>query len=240
MTDDRRDDDRLDIADELGAYLLGALSPEEEKRVEELLATSEGVRKRALYMRPAVEMLAEAVPRREPPAELRSRILAEVGLDESVATPQPEPELARPRRSWFQLPDLSLQPAMGLAAILLVLVVGAVGYMVGTGGDGTGGRSTPPQSNPTGTARLTIDDDHGTLELTNLSPPPPGEVYQAWVQRNGKMVPSSLFAVRSNGTASAAIPHDLNDADAVVVTAEPTGGSLTPTGPILTSVRLPG
>lgn len=230
-------DERHELEDEFGAYLLGALSPEEERRVEELLETSRSARDRVRYMQPAVELLGEAVERREPPPELRGRILTEIGVDdETVAAPA---ERKPARRSWFSFGSFSLQPAMGFAAILLVAVVavvGVVGYEVGTGGDGE--TTTAPHQTPSGTASLKINGDDGTLQLTGLTTLPPDQDYQAWVQRDGKMLPSSLFAVRKNGTASAAIPHDLDGAERVVVTAEPRGGSRVPTLPILASVSL--
>jgi len=82
------------------------------------------------------------------------------------------------------------------------------------------------------------DGDNGTLELTGLSQLPAGDVYQAWVQRGQRVLPSSLFAARADGTAIAAIPHDLDGADRVMVTREPRGGSRKPTGRPLVSVGL--
>ena len=49
------------------------------------------------------------------------------------------------------------------------------------------------------------------------------------MRRNHRILPSSLFEARGNGTASTAIPHQLNGADTVMVTVEPRGGSKQPT-----------
>jgi anti-sigma-K factor RskA len=54
------------------------------------------------------------------------------------------------------------------------------------------------------------------------------------------MEPSSLFAARMDGTATAAIPRHLDGAKAVAVTVEPRGGSRRPTSPPLVSVPLAG
>jgi len=51
---------------------------------------------------------------------------------------------------------------------------------------------------------------------------------------------SGLFDARHNGTASIALPDQLDGAKAVMVTLEPRGGSSTPTLPALVSVRLDG
>ena len=50
--------------------------------------------------------------------------------------------------------------------------------------------------------------------------------------------PSSLFVSRRDGTAEAAVPGPLDDADAVLVTREPRGGSRHPTSPPLLSADL--
>ena len=59
------------------------------------------------------------------------------------------------------------------------------------------------------------------------------DVYEVWVQRDGAMEPSSLFVPRRDGTAEAAVPESLDNADAVLVTREPRGGSRAPTSPPL-------
>ena len=49
------------------------------------------------------------------------------------------------------------------------------------------------------------------------------------MQRDGTLQPSSLFVPRRDRTADAAVPGPLDDADAVLVTREPRGGSRQPT-----------
>ena len=64
----------------------------------------------------------------------------------------------------------------------------------------------------------------------------PDEVYEVWVQRAGVMEPASLFVLDSKGAALAAVPGPLDGAEAVAVTAEPRGGSQSPTSnPLLTA-----
>ena len=65
-----------------------------------------------------------------------------------------------------------------------------------------------------------------------------GQVYQAWVQRDGMIEPEPTFEVGANGSGAVAVPEDLSDADAVMVTREPRGGSRAPSGtPLLTVSR---
>jgi Anti-sigma-K factor rskA len=124
-------------------------------------------------------------------------------------------------------------------AAVAVIAAGVAGYSLGVGGGEPSTTITaPPRAGVS--ASLERSGDSGTLQLAGLSPLGPADVYQAWVERDGRLEPSSLFAARSDGTASAAIPKDLDGASAVLVTIEPRGGSRAPTAPPLTSVPLPG
>ena len=67
---------------------------------------------------------------------------------------------------------------------------------------------------------------------------PPNDVYEVWVRRDGALQPSSLFVPRRDRTADAAVPGPLDNADAVLVTREPRGGSQHPTSPPLLQADL--
>ncbi len=54
-------------------------------------------------------------------------------------------------------------------------------------------------------------------------------IYEVWIARGGTVQPSTLFQVHRNGSGAAAIPEGLDDADQVMVTLEPPGGSRKPT-----------
>ena len=60
--------------------------------------------------------------------------------------------------------------------------------------------------------------------------------YQAWIQRDGEMEPSSTFDVREDG--EVAIEGSLDGADGVYITREPEGGSESPTEDPLMGVEL--
>ena len=51
-----------------------------------------------------------------------------------------------------------------------------------------------------------------------------GQVYQAWVQRDGMIEPEPTFEVDADGRGAVAVPEDLAGAQAVMVTREPRGG----------------
>jgi hypothetical protein len=129
---------------------------------------------------------------------------------------------------------------VGLTAVALIAAV-IGGYALRGGGDETGTTTTETVAQG-GAIHATLErsGDSGTLELTGLHSLPHSRVYEAWVQRGNRIEPSSLFAIRRDGSASTAIPHQLEGADMVMVTAEPRGGSRQPSSSPIVSVALPG
>jgi hypothetical protein len=76
------------------------------------------------------------------------------------------------------------------------------------------------------------------LRVAGLPPLRGDEVYEVWVHRGSRVLASTVFVVRRDGTGAVAIPAQLSDADSVVVTREPTGGTRRPTSPAMLSARL--
>ena len=70
------------------------------------------------------------------------------------------------------------------------------------------------------------------MVVTDLPSPPPGQVYQLWLIRNGGRTNGGIFRVGSAGRGYLLIkaPQNLGSYRAVGVTNEPTGGSPGPTG----------
>lgn len=218
--------------DELAAYLLGALEPGEAAELERHLAGCEECRTELEWLRPAVQLLPESVPRVEAPPELRGRLMEQVRSEaESAAAP------SRTRRR--RADGWNLRPVAGLAA--LVLVVAAVGaYVIGSG-DSKGGNPTTVVAgqSPGVVAEVVRQGGSGTLHLANLHQLPRDEVLQAWVEKGGRVVSAkTLFVPNQDGTASTTI-DDMEGVKTVMVTAEPRGGSVQPTSPPIVSVAIP-
>jgi hypothetical protein len=49
-----------------------------------------------------------------------------------------------------------------------------------------------------------------------------------WIQEGKEVIPGPVFGVRQDGSGAAAVPEDLDEADAVMVTREPRGGARAP------------
>lgn len=222
--------------DDVGAYLLGALSPEEEAAFEAQLEVSEELRAKVEHLRVAADALPSAVIQLAPPPALKNRVMAVVNAEAellraagpSADRPEPAP---RPRRTLAGLSPgwWSGRRGLALAATLLVLVLGGA---AGIAGQSLLGGGDSVQVAKIGSAKLIQKDGgHSTLVATDLPSPGRGRVYQVWLQRPGRgpEPTNALFGTRRDGTASVDVPGSLEDVDAVLVTSEPEGGSSKPT-----------
>ncbi|HEU4461840.1 MAG TPA: anti-sigma factor [Solirubrobacterales bacterium] len=223
------DTDHNRWSEDLAAYMLGALEPEEASELERHLDGCERCRQEMLWLEPALHSLPESVERQEPPKQLRQSLMAEVRADARV---EERPARARSRR-WI------LKPAVGFAVVAL-LVAGVVGYEVGRdGGDEGGGASTIVREINGMTVKMIQEGEGGKLELSGVPQPPKDKVFEAWVERDGDVeaVPALIVPDR-HGHAETTIA-DMSGVEAVMVTVEPRGGSETPTGETVMEMAVP-
>lgn len=219
-------------SEDLAAYALGVLEPDAAAALERHLDGCERCQAELRWLQPAVAALPEAVERVEPPPQLRARLIAGIEAEAAGAEPAPGP---RPRRRrWL------LRPAVGFAALALI-VAAVLGYTIGGDSGEGGGESTIVAGQAPGVTATMVDEgDGGTLRLANVHQLPDGKVLEAWVQRDGKVeaVPA-LFVPDHEGRASTQLPA-MDGVEAVMVTAEPKGGSRQPTGEPLITIAVPG
>lgn len=226
--------------DDLAAYALHALDEREAALVESHLQGCETCTERISWLAPAVDVLPASVPQAVPPPELRLRLMEVVEREADEAAPA-SPVKARRRISMPVFGSFALRPALAGFGVALLLVAGIAGYALR---DGTSTSTETFTAYPTDESSLAggtleVDGDEGSLLVANLPAPPRDEVYQAWIQHvgtNGRIVPSSVFVVHSDGSGAVAIPEGLDGAAQVMVTREPDGGSKKPTeGALLTA-----
>ena len=236
-----------------GAYAVDALDDLERAEFEHHLAGCDSCRDEVDSLREAGALLAETVMH-EPPAALRSRVLADIATVRPLPPVVSELQAARDRRAergrrW--LPGL-------LAAAAVVTVVGVGGAVTQPWKDddsNIGATPTPPPSpTPTPTRSAaervrsapdaqswthTFDDgakatlirseslNQAVIVTKDLKPAPGNGVYQLWLlQAGGKLVSAGLMP---EGTTVMTLEGSPATARGFGITVEPVGGSDEPT-----------
>lgn len=231
-------------SDDVAAYMLGALEPDEAAELERHLERCDLCREQMRWLSPAVRALPEGVARIGPPPQLRQRVLAEAGL--SPRSSSAAAGLRERAGSWarrFGPRGRGWRPAAAaVVATLTMALLVIIAFEIGSHGD----RDFAPETttvrwgeDPGLTAEVTREGHHGTLRLDNVPQPEGDRVLEAWVQRGGAVeaVPA-LFVPDSEGRAWAMI-ESMEGVDKVMVTEEPKGGSEAPTAAPLLEMEMP-
>lgn len=224
--------------EEVAAFALGALDAERVDEFKEHLERCARCQEELRRLAPAVRALPEAVEPQAPPPALKARLMEEVHADAAAARASRGEERRDPaaaRRSFgrwlgdLRVGGLTWKPLAGFAAVVLI-VAGAIGYAVGTGGSGSGNVHTWEAEQPGGIeAAVVREGDTGELRLTGVEQLPQGKVLEAWVQRGEAVEPvKALFTPDEKGNATTKI-DDMKGVEAVMVTREPAGGTKAPT-----------
>jgi anti-sigma-K factor RskA len=227
-------------SEEVAAYMLGALEPEDVAALERHAEDCERCRSELRWLAPAVEALPEAVARREPPPRLRARLMAEVRADARAAGTGRE-RSAGLRTRFAQLGrrsgSLNWKPLAGAVAAVL-LVAAFAGYEIGSSSGGGGGgsaRTVVAGAN----AEVVSEGGSGEIHLTNVKALPENRVLEAWVRRDGQVEPvKALFVPDRDGDATTTL-GSMRGVDLVMVTTEPAGGSSSPTSAPIAEVAIP-
>jgi anti-sigma factor RsiW len=233
--------DHTEYREEIGAYLLGALTDLERQAFERHVAGCAECRDELERLRPAADALPRSVEQVEPPPGLKTSLMDVV---EREARERPGAPAARQRATRrIRLPSLAgFRPALVAAALALGVVAGfGVAQLGGDDGARTVAATVDQGRLPdaSGSLRIQGDGEDGAI-LSVHGMPSPGDdrVYQAWVQRDGTVVPQPTFEVGADGGGAVAVPDDLSGAEAILVTREARGGARAPSEPPLIRVPL--
>lgn len=227
-----------ELRDDLAAYALGALEEREAERLGAHLEGCEGCRRRLRWLEPAVDLLPRTVEQLEPPARLRESLLETVRGEAARAAREP-PRAGR--ESWWNRVGVAVwRPATAVAAAVMLVIGAVAGYLIGepNGGGATTLQAQAMPNAPRARGTLAREGNSGILRVRGMPTLASNQVYEVWVQRDGRLEPSSLFVPRKDRSAEAAVPGGLDGAAAVLVTKEPSGGSLQPTSSPVLSVQL--
>ncbi len=216
-----------ECAGDAAAYVLGALDRDEAERFHRHAAACPECRAELQSLAAAARLLPLSAPQLELPAPLRRRVLAEVRAESKAASARTPRERSLPARR-----PVFFGGALALAAVLAAMIV------LVPGGSGTRVYRAAV-SYPSATASLRVGAGRPELVVRRLPAPPAGKVYEVWVARGRTSSPAgALFSLDSAGGASVRLHHSLRGITSVMVTAEPLGGSATPTGPAVIMARL--
>ena len=232
--------DHMRYEDDLAAYLLDALTEQETREMERHIEGCARCQERARWLQASVETLPTAVEQLEPPPQLRERLMQTVRVEaaaERGAVPTAAGKAPRGRDArragpgWLGRLLAVPRPALALGALLLAVAGGAIGYALGSGDDGPGSTTLQATVAPQASgARATLvrEGDRGVLHVSGL-PQRRARIYEVWIARGKEVRPAGLFQVDRTGRGAAAIPTGLAEADQVMVSLEPAGGSAQPT-----------
>jgi anti-sigma-K factor RskA len=226
------------VLDQLADYLLGNLSPVEQRAVELHLSGCAVCREEREALQEAAGWLALAAPPIEPPARLKKAILRQINTPVARRTAARAGWFGR-LRGWLR----SASPAWLLAAAALILLLLASNlFLWGQVRQLAQQTQTPlrtvalvgseTMSEAKGLMVLTGDGRSGTLVVDGLPKLGPERQYQLWLIQDGQRTSGGVFSVDSWGYGAMVIESErpLDSFQSVGVTIEPAGGSPGPTG----------
>jgi anti-sigma-K factor RskA len=207
-------------------YVLGALTEQESVDFVSHMESCAVCREEVAALQVVAANLPAAAPQMSVPPEVKRRVMATVH-EEARLRRGGEPERARDSS---RAPRFTWRPALLVASLVAILALAVI--VLPGGGGGASTRVISAQVTPqAASASLRVSGPHAELDIAGMPVLPADRVYEVWIKRNGVAeATDALFNVTSAGNASVDVPGDLAGAQAVMVTAEPLGGSQVPTG----------
>ena len=251
-----------EVREMAGAFVLGALEPEELAAVRAHLATCEDAHDEIAELGGVLPALAQSVPVVEPSDGLKARIMAAAAadLEERTAqapaspTPLPIPFPGESERTARRTRTSTGTWILRIAAVLAIVALGGWNLLLQNQLNASqayersvaavldaaaqpGSLSailTPDDGTGSGLGAVTADGKV-TLAMHDLAPTTGRIVYTTWAI-GGDGVPVALgdFTVGSDGTATFEAPTSpLASGTVLALTREPTPGHQAPTGPVV-------
>ena len=226
-----------EVAELLPAYALNAVSEDERAQIEEHLASC-GLHAEALEFERVAARLPEAIAEREPPADLRDRILTssrdtaaspDATRDSGIAwyAERESTPTAVPTRSSWIVPRFV---PYAIAAAVAVLMIGFVSLTVFTGSDGTQIREATNDDGVSTRLAYNAGDQSADISFQGLPALEANQTYQLWtIGPDSAPVSAGLLDRLEDGTASTSISGSFEDGTTFAITVEPAGGSDQPT-----------
>jgi anti-sigma-K factor RskA len=220
-------------------YVLGALTDDEHEEFVRHLDSCAICREEVAALQVVASSLPAAVPQLASPEDLKARVMSTVRQEASLHRRTAADRA--PRRSLLDW--MGWRPALagaGVAAVIVALI--AVALSSGGGGSSAGSTRLihAEVHAPSASATVRVSGSHAELDVADMPQVAPDKVYEVWIKRaSGTVQPTdALFTVSSSGDATVGVPGSITDATAIMVTAEPLGGTSVPTSSPLIVARL--
>ena len=243
------------------AYVLDALDDDERRQFEAHLDDCADCSLDVADLQEAAAQLVGEEPLDTPPADLKSRVMAEIAATAQLP-PQADAEDPTPRTPDTTAPDTTVtelrpraarRPAwITLTAAAVIVVLLGFGAVLAFGG---GDEPPPPNSTELAIAEMLEAPDAVTVQLEGDSPgdvtlmysaaeeramivaeglddPGADHVYQLWTISGDEPTPSVVFTPQ-DGELTEEMEMTFDPPEAWAITVEPTGGSPTPTGDVV-------
>lgn len=228
--------------EDLAAYALGSLEPQERERVAGHLEQCALCRKELAGYQAVTGQLMLAVPDRVPSPDLRARILNQVERQAAIKPAHPA-ESAEPRGSWLQrlqqfliapIPAWGLVGVLAIVAALLAANLLSARTQTASANEFRVVRLAAAQTTGIATGWIVISHDGqaGTLIVQDLPSLSESQQYQLWLVKDGQRKSGGVFSVDAVGYASIWVysREPLIQYQQFGITIEPRGGSPGPTG----------
>ncbi len=244
------------ISEDLVLFALGELSPEQRAEIVSHLRDCAACRRELEDLRASLGLVGLSATASAPPQRSRQRLMEALSAEQRV---QQRPEAAKARSSWLLVPVLA---ALILAVLLGLkwresdalkrelhdaqqrvqqqeqqLASAREVQEILTAGDAVRVSLTAAGAKREPQVKVTYVPNRGRVLLiaSDLAPLPADKVYELWLlpSSGGAPIPAGTFKPDAKGSAMALSSVSNVGAKGFAVTAEPEGGSATPTMPIL-------
>ncbi len=238
------------FAEMLPDYVLGALSDDEYRLIEDHLTGCEQCRLEFAALLQTTSLIVDAGrPSSEVWNAISERIApyrswpAQPNRQTTIDPPrQPESRSLRPRRQWAAWSVAAIALAMALSFgvwnILLQWELREEGRIASLITEPDGAYTltdTDLESGANGVLYVDRESDEALLLASGLEPLPDTQRYQVWLfTEDGGHVSAGIFSVDASGTGTGLVqaPAPMLEYWAVALSAEPVTGSTTPTSPL--------
>ena len=229
----------LHVLELIPAYALECLDEVEMKAVLAHLEGCESCRAELYAYREVSGKIALSVPQVDPPARVKSALMASV---RASLPSQKDLERRQSKRERSGSGLLRLSPVWLATGVLLILLLGASNLLLWQQVrelrenrpqfQTISLRGTEAAPGATGMIVISRGGTHGTLVVDDLPDLGEDEQYQLWLIRDGQRTSGGVFSVSQDGYGSVWVssPEPLANYPNFGITIEPAGGSPGPTG----------